>query len=318
MRAIVIRNRDDKIREKVFINDWPAPESPVRNQVKIKTLYSGITNGTERNQLHRGNYAPGDNLLPMPTGYQTVGRVIETGPDTERLHIDDVIFIGKSTGAHLDYIVVAEDELLIQLPDSIDQREAALYGMAAVALNTCRNAELRLGEKVLIVGAGYIGQTAAQVAALFGARVTICDIDDRRLQLARRIGAPENALNVDGPGWSQQIADESFDAILDFAGVPGMEDKFLLAVRTGGRVLLIAGRDRVNYHFNLAQRRLITIKQNSHFYVDDLQNLCRLHGRRQIDLSSLLQDVVPAEEARRIYDTLRDRPNDLLGTVFSW
>ena len=318
MRAIVIRNRDDNIREKVFINDWPPPKSPVRNQVKIKTLYSGITNGTERNQLHRGNYAPGDNLLPMPTGYQTVGRVIETGPDTERLHIDDVIFIGKSTGAHLDYIVVAEDELLIKLPASIDQREAALYGMAAVALNTCRNAELRLGEKVLIVGAGCIGQTAAQVAALFGARVTICDIDDRRLQLARRIGAPENALNVDGPGWSQQIADESCDAILDFAGVPGMEDKFLLAVRTGGRILLIAGRDRVNYHFNLAQRRLITIKQNSHFYVDDLQNLCRLHGRRQIDLSSLLQDVVPAEEARRIYDTLRDRPNDLLGTVFSW
>ncbi len=318
MRAIVIRNRDDKIREKVFINDWPAPELPVRNQVKIKTLYSGITNGTEGNQLHRGNYAPGDNLLPMPTGYQTVGRVIETGPDTDRLHIDDVIFIGKSTGAHLDYIVVAEDELLIKLPESIDQREAALYGMAAVALNTCRNAELKLGEKVLIVGAGYIGQTAAQVAALFGARVTICDIDDRRLRLARNIGAAEHALNVDGPRWSQQITDESFDAILDFAGVPGMEDKFLLAVKTGGRILLIAGRDRVNYHFNLAQRRLITIKQNSHFYVDDLENLCRLHGRGQIDLTSLLQDVVPAEEAKRIYDTLRDRPNDLLGTVFSW
>ena len=42
--------------------------------------------------------------------------------------------------------------------------------MAAVALNTCRNADLKIGENVLIVGAGYIGQTAAQVAALFGAR----------------------------------------------------------------------------------------------------------------------------------------------------
>ena len=318
MRAIVIRNRDAKIREKVFVNDWPAPQSPRGNQVKIRTLYSGITNGTERNQLHKGNYAPGDKLLPMPTGYQTVGRIIETGPDTEWLQTDDLIFIGKSTGAHLEYIVVAEDELLIKLPDSVDQREAALYGMAAVALNTCRNADLKIGENVLIVGAGYIGQTAAQVAALFGARVTICDIDDRRLQLARRIGAAEHALNVEGSGWSQQIADESFDAILDFAGVPGMEDQFLHAVRTGGRVLLIAGRDRVNYQFNLAQRRLITIKQNSHFSIDDLENLCRLHGRRQIDLSSLLQDVVAAEEAKRIYDTLRDRPNDLLGTVFSW
>ena len=47
------------------------------------------------------------------------------------------------------------------------------------------------------------------------------------------------------------------------------------------------------------------------------KNLCRLpRSAGQIDLSSLLQDVVAAEEAKRIYDTLRDRPNDLLGTVF--
>ena len=74
----------------------------------------------------------------------------------------------------------------------------------------------------------------------------------------------------------------------------------------------------MDYPFNLAQRRLITVKQNSHFYVDDLENLARLHRRGRIDLSSLIQDVVAAEEAERIYDTLRDRPNDLLGTVFSW
>ena len=318
MRAIVIRNRDDKIREKVLVPDWPEPAPPQGNQVKIKTLYSGITNGTERNQLHKGNYAPGDRLLPMPTGYQTVGRVIETGPDAQSLQINDIIFIGKSTGGHLEYIVVAEDELLIKLPEGIDLREAAIYGMAAVALNTIRNADPEMGENVLIVGAGCVGQVAAQFAALQGARVTICDIDDRRLEIARRIGAAEQALNVEGAGWSTQITDESFDAVLDFAGVPGMEEQLILAMRTGGRVLFIAGRDRVDYPFNLAQRRLITVKQNSHFYVDDLENLARLHRRGRIDLSSLIQDVVAAEEAERIYDTLRDRPNDLLGTVFSW
>ena len=114
MRALIIRNRGDNSREKVFVSDWPAPQSPRGNQVRIRTLYSGITNGTERNQLHKGNYAPGDKLLPMPTGYQTVGRVIETGPDTECLQVDDLIFVGKSTGGHLEYIVVAEDELLIK------------------------------------------------------------------------------------------------------------------------------------------------------------------------------------------------------------
>ncbi len=318
MRAIVIRTRDDNIREKVLVPDWPAPGPPHTNQVKIKTLYSGITNGTERNQLHKGNYAPGDHLLPMPTGYQTVGRVIETGPDTQLLQLGDHIFIGKSTGGHLDYIVVAEYDLLIKLPDAVDLSETAIYGMAAVALNTIRNTDPKIGEKLLVVGAGCVGQVAAQFAALQGARVTICDIDDRRLDIARKVGAAEQALNVEGDGWAAQIADESFDAVLDFAGVPGMEEKLILAMKTGGQVLFIAGRDRVNYPFNLAQRRLITVKQNSHFYVDDLENLARLHARGRIDLTSLVQDVVAAEEAQRIYDTLRDRPNDLLGTVFSW
>ncbi len=318
MRAIVIRNQDAKIREKVLVPDWPAPAPPHTNQVKIKTLYSGITNGTERNQLLKGNYAPGDRLLPMPTGYQTVGRVIETGPDTQHLQTDDIIFIGQSTGGHLDYIVLAEDALLIKLPDAVDLSEAAIYGMAAVALNTIRNTDPKIGERVLVVGAGCVGQVAAQFAALQGARVTICDIDDRRLEIARQVGAAEQTLNVEGDRWSAQIADESFDAVLDFAGVPGMEEQLILAMRTGGRVLFIAGRDRVDYPFNLAQRRLITVKQNSHFYVDDLENLARLHSRGRIDLASLIQDVVPAAEAKRIYDTLRDRPNDLLGTVFSW
>ena len=318
MRAIVLRTRDDSVREKVLVPDWPDPPAPDTNQVKIKTLYSGITNGTERNQLHKGNYAPGDRLLPMPTGYQTVGRVIETGSDTQSLQVDDLIFGGKSTGGHLEYIVVAEDELLIKLPSDVSLSEAAIYGMAAVALNTIRNAAPKIGETVLVVGAGCVGQVAAQFAALQGTRVTICDVDDRRLDIARQVGAAEQALNVAGDAWSAHIADESFDAVLDFAGVPGMEEQLILAMKTGGQVLFIAGRDRVSYPFNLAQRRLITVKQNSHFYVDDLENLARLHSLGRIDLTSIVQDVVPAEEAERIYDTLRDRPNDLLGTVFSW
>jgi prephenate dehydratase len=131
-------------------------------------------------------------------------------------------------------------------------------------------------------------------------------------------GAVEEALNVEGAGWAQQIPDAGFDAVLDVAGVPGMEDQLIGAARQSGLVLFIAGRDKVSYTFNLGQNRVITIKQNSHFYTDDLDNLCRLVSRGMINLTPLLQDVAAAEDARRIYDTLRDQPNELLGTVFSW
>ena len=66
MHALVTRltGDTDKPREKVLTEAWPETESPVHNQVRIRTQYPGITNGTERNALIGCNYAhPDDTLL---------------------------------------------------------------------------------------------------------------------------------------------------------------------------------------------------------------------------------------------------------------
>ena len=316
MRTLSIQGLPDKRRQKVLIHDWPEPEGPTGNEVKTETIYSGITNGTERNQLIGGNYAPKDEQLPTGgNGYQNVGRVIEVGPDVKELQVGDVLYM---SAVHSEYIVMPEDGLLIKLPDSIDRTEAALFGMTSVAMRTCRNTELRMGERVLIVGAGIIGQVAAQIAAVMGARATLCDINPNRLELAREIGAAETVLDVSGDGWENGVTDGTFDAAIDFAGVPGMEDQLINAVCRRGRVIFIAGRGKVTYTFNLGQGQEIQLKQNSHFDRDDLENLCRLVDRGLVKIAPLIHDVVPVSEAKRIYDTLRDNPTELLGTVFVW
>ena len=316
MRTLSIQGLPDKRRQKVLVHDWPEPEGPTGNEVKTETIYSGITNGTERNQLIGGNYAPKDEQLPTGgNGYQNVGRVIEVGPDVSELQVGDVLYMST---VHAEYAVMAEDDLLIKLPDSVDRTEAALFGMTSVAMRTCRNTELKMGERVLIVGAGIIGQVAAQIAAVMGARATLCDISPNRLEIARGIGAAETVLDVSGDGWEKGVADGTFDAVIDFAGVPGMEDQFINAVRQRGRVIFIAGRGKVTYTFNLGQGREIQLKQNSHFDRDDLENLCRLVDRGLVKIAPLIRDVVPVSDAKRIYDTLRDNPTELLGTVFVW
>ena len=316
MRTLSIQGLPDKRRQKVLVHDGPEPEGPTGKEVKTETIYSGITNGTERNQLIGGNYAPKDEQLPTSGGgYQNVGRVIEVGPDVSELQVGDVLYM---SAAHSEYIVMAEDDLLIKLPDSIDRTEAALFGMTSVAMRTCRNTELKMGERVLIVGAGIIGQVAAQIAAVMGARTTLCDINPNRLELATEIGAAETVLDVSGDGWEKGVADGTFDAVIDFAGVPGMEDQMISAVRRRGRVIFIAGRGKVTYTFNLGQGQEIQLKQNSHFDRDDLANLCRLVDRGLVKIAPVIRDVVPVSEAKRIYDTLRDNPTELLGTVFVW
>ncbi len=97
-----------------------------------------------------------------------------------------------------------------------------------------------------------------------------------------------------------------------------MENQLIRALKSRGRLLLIAGRFDVKYTFNLGQAHEITIRQNTGYDRDDLANLCRLIRRGLVDITPLLQDVVPVTDAKRIYDTLRDDPHELSGTVFVW
>ena len=317
MRAIVLRNRagGDGVREKVLVDDWPQEQAPGAGQIKTRTLFTGITNGTERNQLIRGNYAPADNGLPAPLGYQSVGEVTEVGPGVSEFAIGDVVFTDRTP---VEFPLSTVSGNVVLLPDAVDRSQAALFGMASVAMHTVRNAELEVGERLLIVGAGCVGQLTAQLAALRGARVTIGDIIEPRLELARQIGAAERVIDTSGEGWTQHVEDSSFDAVVDLAGVPGMEDQLIRATTHRGRILFIAGRFKVEYTFGLGQGREIAIKQNSHFDQDDLRQTCRLVERGSLDVGSLLTEVVPVADAVRIYDTLRDRPEAFMGLVFKW
>ena len=326
MRALVTVLEADGRRGKRLVDDWPEyTDAPQANEIKTRTIYSGVTNGTERNNMLGGNYSRPDHELPSNEGYQSVGEVIALGPDVSDLSLGDLVFIGAHSGTqrspagHVEFVTIAEDDLVLKLPDDIDPVHAALFGMGGVAMRSCRNAELRMGDRVLVVGgAGCIGQMAAQIATVMGAGVTIGDVAGRRLELAHAICAAEEVVDVSGDGWDRDIGEGAFDAVIDFAGVPGMEDKLIMSVRLQGRVILVAGRWEVNYTFRTGQGQEITIKQNSHFDRDDLQNLCRLVGRGLVQIAPLIQDVLPSAEAPRIYATLRDDSSQLMGTVFEW
>jgi len=315
VRALVTQLRPDGTREKRLVSDWPDPCLPAATEFRTHTTWSGVTNGTERNDLTGGNYATPDEKLPRGWGYQNVGRVTHVGKEVQAVSVGDLLYLSAD---HMEYVVTPQDGLYVKLLDGVDPHQAALFGMGSVAMHTCRNADLRVGERVLIVGAGCIGQFAAQIAAVTGAKAIVCDIDAARLEVARRIGAAEEVVDVSGVGWAESIRDGGYDAVLDFAGVVGMEDKLLSAARERGRVLFIAGREQVTYTFNLVQWHELTIRQNSHFDRDDLGNFCRLVERGLVVVAPLIRDVVPVTEAKRIYDMLRDDPGKLLGTVFAW
>ena len=122
-----------------------------------------------------GNYSPPNSSLPTSGGYQNVGRVIEVGTDVEDIVIGDIVY---SSSDHYQYCNLRphnldnlmphqrHDGLLIKLDNRVDLTHAALFGVASVAMRCCRNADLKVGLHFLVLGAGMVGQMAAQIGSM--------------------------------------------------------------------------------------------------------------------------------------------------------
>lgn len=290
--------------------------------VLCQTLYTGLSNGTERNFLMGGNYG---GFWPSRCGYQNVGRVIAVGVGVKEIDVGDIIFSGDFC-QHTQYFAApaTPDKLWVKLADSIDPKKAALLGVASVAIHDVRRAGLTLGEQVLVVGAGIIGQFTAQAARLAGAIVTVCDINEKRLELADSLGAHKTiTLTTDPSSWESVKSVGPFDAVMEDSGAPILDNVIGASwrqgvVKHGSRVAIIAGRERVDYSFNAGQGYELSVLHAGHFIRDDLLLACRLISDDQMQTLPLIQDVIPAADAASIYERLRDNPGSLLGAVFKW
>ncbi len=287
----------------------------------LKTLYSGLSNGTERSFLMGGNYGA-QRPWPKRIAYQHVSEVVECGTDITRFHVGDIVFSSTFPG-HVEYHLVRETDLMLKLPDGFDLEAAALLGLASVSFHNVLRAKVRVDDRVLVIGDGLIGQFAAQASRVMGASVTVAGHHTDRLELAQALGADMIAntntttgqvLVESGKPYSVIFECSGGDVLNDIIGTVGQPG--LVARRSRARLVMVAGRFDVTYNFNMAGNAEIDIIHTQHFDQSDLEQIMRLVLRGDIRIKPLMRDVVPIADAVRIFNKLRDHPNRLLGTVF--
>ena len=133
---------------------------------------------------------------PLPLGYSAAGVVISVGAGLEGDYRvgDRVAMAGAGLANHAEINAVPAN-LATPLPGGVSDEEAAFGTISAIALHAVRNLDAKLGEVVAVLGAGLVGQLAAQLLRLSGVRALVLDYDQVRLDLATEIGA-ERALNL--------------------------------------------------------------------------------------------------------------------------
>jgi 2-desacetyl-2-hydroxyethyl bacteriochlorophyllide A dehydrogenase len=181
------------------IRSVPLPD-PGPDDVLVRTLWSGVSRGTETLVFHggvpasqydvmRAPFQDGDFPAPVKYGYLNVG-VVEAGP--AELHGRTVFCLYPHQTA---YVVPAD--AVVPLPPDLPPRRAVLTGTAETALNALWDAGLQGGDRTTVIGAGMVGCCVARMLAIGGAQVTLVDVDPARAQVAAELGVafalPENA-----------------------------------------------------------------------------------------------------------------------------
>jgi threonine dehydrogenase-like Zn-dependent dehydrogenase len=177
--------------------------SPDPGEVQLETIYSGISAGTELTayrgtnpylactwQPDRRLFVRGDSTQSYPLdgwGYEEVGRVVTVGS-----RADDDLLGRLAWGAwgHRSHALRSSDYVRGRLlAGDHDPMTGVFAKIGAIALNAVLDADIHVGETVVVFGAGVPGQLVAQLARLNGGVVTVVDMMPTRLEMAGRLGA---------------------------------------------------------------------------------------------------------------------------------
>ena len=262
MKALVKKSPERGI----WMEDVPEPTCGT-NDVKIKISHTAIC-GTDLHIYKWDEWAQRTVPTPLVTGHEFCGIVEEIGPGVTHYKPGDrvsgeghitcgycrncragkrhlchkTVGVGiQRDGAFAEYLVIPESNVW-PIHEDIPSEIAAFLDPFGNAVHTALSYEM-VGEDVLITGAGPIGIMAVAVCKFVGARnVVITDVNDYRLELARKLGA-NKAINVSQENIIDSYSDlnmtNGFDVGLEVSGNPSAFKDMLAHMYNGGRVALL-------------------------------------------------------------------------------
>lgn len=250
----------------IWMSEAPVPTLGP-NDVLIKIKKTAIC-GTDIHIYNWDAWAQQHVPVPLITGHEFVGEIIELGKEVEGLQVGQRVSgeghlscgfcrscragrrhlcrknvsVGVTrNGCFAEYLALPAVNAY-PIPDSIPDEQAAILDPFGNATHTTLSFDL-VGEDVLITGAGPVGMMAVAIARHVGARyIVITDINDHRLEIAKKMGA-DLALNAKKTSLNEAMKilgmREGFDVGLEMSGNPHAFNDMLDHMNHAGKVALL-------------------------------------------------------------------------------
>ncbi|TKF20702.1 NADP-dependent oxidoreductase [Vibrio genomosp. F6] len=291
----------------------PVPVPKV-DEVLIKVAFSGVNPIDVKTRAGLG-WAAAQNKdnLPWVPGYDISGKVVACGAASTRFSINDNVagFIGfpLQGGGYSQYICVAETDLCA-VPDAITLEAAAALPLAGqTAAQAINNAEVKEGDRVLILaGAGGVGHLAVQIAVAAKAEVyTTCS--EANLDYLANLGA--HAVNYQFAPASERVSD--VDVLIDLVGGDIALDA-LKCLKDGARVVTVP---TLSAELICEKAKLLGFTANGMLVKPDIEQLDALMYMVSVGLlKTEIHKIYPLEQAQDAHlqiETGHTRGKVLLG-----
>ncbi|MDB6176396.1 alcohol dehydrogenase catalytic domain-containing protein [Paracoccus sp. Z330] len=239
--------------------------APGPGEVQVETAFCGICGTDLHVYLGHMEARIGDNRV---IGHEMSGRVSAVGDGVEGYRIGDPVvvrplahcghcpackaghihvchklkFLGLDTDGAFQNRWTVPAHVLHKLPADMPLDQAALVEPMAVAVHDVRRAGVAVGEDVLVIGGGPIGMLVALVARHAGAQVTISEVNESRLKLARNMGfATANPRNENvAERIMAETGDKGADVVFEVSGTQPGVDLMTEVAATRGRICMVA------------------------------------------------------------------------------
>jgi len=322
--------------QKVIFQDVDKPR-PGPGQVLVQVRRIGVCGSDIHAYYGKHPYI----RCPIVQGHEFAGRITEVGPDARNLGAGDDVtampqlvcgqcypcrhgnyhicnslkVIGcQAEGAAQEFLAVDQD-LVVKLPAGMDYDSGAMVEPVAVGAHAVGRLGSVEGKKVLVLGAGPIGNLTAQaVRGLGAAAVAISDLSDFRLEVARACGIP-HAVNPAKRDLASSVREafgpDGADAILECVGVEETVGQAISLARKGTDIVIVGVfGEKPRVDIGLVQDKELRLIGTLMYKAEDYRTAIDLVQSGRVVLKPLLTRHFPFEQypdAYRFIEKNRDR-----------
>lgn len=301
-------------------------KQPTGNQVLVKVHYCAICT------LEQRIYSGIMKRYPFAGGHEAAGTVAAVGEKVKSVKVGDKVSVRMLTtcgecyycrsghenqcvisfkadihagvggpGGFAEYMML-DAKAIYKMDDSIDLKYAALTEPLACCVHSVNNANIELGNDVVVIGGGIMGDFHIQLAKRKGARVIVCEVDPERLQIAKAVGADilinskeENAIER-----VKEITEgRGADVVFCTAALPQLADDSIHMTGKTGRVVMYSSfpaNKPVELDVNSVHSTEINITGAVNQNTQDFLAAARMLSYGIIDPSHYISEVVPLEK----------------------